>query len=116
MLVKPTAAKVKDDEKCERAMQWPTVHFGFHNCPIIRKEILGVEGNEVVFSPLRCYIKTEANHSGSEQQAVRAASRCAGPKRAIAANRVDLENEENKRDWRGKALVRADGGAGHSRR
>ena len=56
MLVKPTAAKVEDDEAWARAMQWAMADFGFQNCPIFQT-IDGLEGSEVFFSPLRCYTK-----------------------------------------------------------
>ena len=57
MLVKPTAATVADDVKWERAMHWTMADFGYQNCPIFFTEIVGMEGSEVLFSPLRCYTK-----------------------------------------------------------
>lgn len=39
-------------------MQWAMAELGFQNCPILWAEILGVEYNEMVFSPLHCYTKT----------------------------------------------------------
>ena len=60
MLLKPTAAKLEDDEAWARAMQWAMADFGFQNCPRrteTETEIVGMEGSEVFFSPLRCYTK-----------------------------------------------------------
>ena len=57
VLVKPTAAMVEDDESWERAMQWTMADFGFRKCPIFHTEIVGKEGGDVLFSPLRCFTK-----------------------------------------------------------
>ena len=56
-LVKPTAATVADDVKWERAMHWVMADFGLKDCPIFHAEIVGEEGEEVLFSALRCYTK-----------------------------------------------------------
>ena len=57
MLVRPSPAVVANDEQWEWAMQWTVADFGLRNCPIFRTEILGMEGEEVLFSPLQAYTK-----------------------------------------------------------
>ena len=101
-LVKPTAEKVADDACWERAMQWTMGDFGCKNCPIFHAEIVGEEGGEVLFSPLRCFTKVGPTILASEQKAVRAASRRAQPTRSTTANkacRMGLENQKNTQDW-----------------
>ena len=38
-------------------MQWTMADFGYKSCPIFHAEIVGEEGGEVLFSPLRCFTK-----------------------------------------------------------
>ena len=57
--VHPTAAKVRDEAKWEKAILWAAGDFGFRNCPIFRVDILSADEEGVELGPLRCYTKDE---------------------------------------------------------
>ena len=57
MLVHTTEEVAANDAKWKRAMDWTMADFGLRNCLIFRTEILGMEGDEVLFSPLQAYTK-----------------------------------------------------------
>ena len=57
MLVHTTKEVAADDAKWKRAMEWTMADLGLRNCLIFRTEILGMEGEEVLFSPLQAYTK-----------------------------------------------------------
>ena len=76
MLVKPTAEKVADDACWERAMQWTMGDFGYKNCPIFHAKVVGEEGGEVLFSPLRCFTKVGPTILAARKRPCEEASRC----------------------------------------
>lgn len=55
--VRPTAEKVRDDAKWEKAISWAAADFGFRDCPIFRVDILSADEEGVELGPLRCYAK-----------------------------------------------------------
>ena len=57
--VHPTAEKVRDDAKWEKAILWAAGDFGFRDCPIFRVDILSADEEGVELGPLRCYTKDE---------------------------------------------------------
>ena len=57
MLVKPPPATTQDPAKWVCAIEWAMADFGLRRCPIFCSEILGAAGEEVAFSPIRCFVK-----------------------------------------------------------
>ena len=57
IVVKPTPKTLEREGAWERAILCTIADFGFRNCPIFAAEILGVENNEVVLSPVYCFQK-----------------------------------------------------------
>ena len=57
VLVRPQKAQVERDVSWRRAIDWSMSDFALRGCPIFLAEILAVDGEDVVFAPLRCYTK-----------------------------------------------------------
>ena len=57
VLVRPQKAQVERDVSWRRAIDWSMSDFALRGCPIFLAEILAVDGEDVAFSPLRCYTK-----------------------------------------------------------
>ena len=57
VLVRPQRAQVERDVSWRRAIDWAMSNFALRCCPIFLAEILAVDGEDVAFSPLRCYTK-----------------------------------------------------------
>ena len=57
VLVRPQKAQVERDVSWRRAIDWSMSDFALRGCPIFLAEILAVDGEDVVFAPLRCNTK-----------------------------------------------------------
>ena len=55
--------KKKDKDNIEDYVEWVISDFGFKMVPIFRTDILSIENENIILSPLRCYVKNPDSYT-----------------------------------------------------
>ena len=61
--IKNDYSKKKDLENIEDYVKWEISDFGFRLCPIYRTDILKIKDQNIILSPLQCYIKNQDSYT-----------------------------------------------------
>ena len=61
--IKNDYSKQKDQDNIEDYVKWIISDFGFRMCPIYRTDILKIEDQKSILSPLQCYIKDKDSYT-----------------------------------------------------
>ena len=56
-------SKKKDKDNIEDYVEWVISDFGFKMVPIFRTDILSIENENIILSPLRCYVKNPDSYT-----------------------------------------------------
>ena len=89
-------------------MQWTMADFGYKNCPIFQAEIVGEEGGDVLFSPLRCFTKDGPTILASSKRPCELHPGASNPQDLLPPTRhVEWvwRTKKSRQDWEGKALL-----------